>query len=128
MHALDRTCLVDEVVDQLRTRDLPPQLDDAVLHVHIDLTLRDVRVAEEHRLDLRRERRVVEVLRLLAKMRSLLADAVCGRRGAAPGPTELAPTVPGERRNPLRQLRSASAAVGGVEEERDDRVANRQDG
>src|SRR5438105_7575776 len=74
--ALDLARLPDEVADHLRCLCLAAQVDDAVLGVHVDVSLRDVGAAEDRRLHLARERDVVEVLRLLAQVRRLLREAV----------------------------------------------------
>ncbi len=51
-----------EFLDQLRTRDLSPQIHDAVLGVDADCAFRDIGVAEDLGLHLARERDVVESL------------------------------------------------------------------
>src|SRR5262249_8600664 len=72
-----------EVLDQLRLLDLAAEDDLAVLGVDVDAPFRDVHVAEDLRLDLERERRVVGLERLVQADRLLLRAA--DRRNAPDG-------------------------------------------
>src|SRR6266545_6869612 len=118
--------LPDEVLDQFRPRHLSAQLDDPVLHVDVELALRDVRVAEDLAADLVRERGVVEVLRLFLEVLNLLRDAVrlCGDAAAgacrlpAARAEEPSGAVDGEVSPP-----SAALRIEEVDEERPQRSA-----
>ncbi len=74
--ALDLPRLLLERLDHVPLVDLAPQDDHAVLGVDVDLALGDVGIAEDLRLDLVRERGVVEVLFLLLQVHRLLRNAV----------------------------------------------------
>ena len=88
-HPLHLAGLGDELFDQVGTRNLTAQLNDAVLHVDVQFALRDVGVPEYLAPNLVRERGVVEVLLLFPQMLRLLGDAVplgCGPASGACGP------------------------------------------
>src|SRR6266542_1144886 len=114
LHALHLARLAHELVDQLRRVDLAAQDDLAVLGVDVDLPLRDVRLAEDLRLDLACERHVVGLrLGLLAQVGRLLLERV----GLRDGPADESPAVPAEnRREPVGRDLAAALAVVGIEE------------
>ena len=58
-HALDLPRRLAERLDEALVGDLAAKIDDAVLRVDVDVALRDIGVAEELRLHLVGERRVV---------------------------------------------------------------------
>src|SRR4051794_12050920 len=68
---LDLARLREQVVDHLRALELAAQRDDTARDADIDLSLRGILRAEELRLDLARERRVVVALRLVAPVAQL---------------------------------------------------------
>src|SRR5438034_29310 len=106
-----------EVLDQLGLLDLTPEDDFAVLGVDVDPPLRDVRVTEDLRLDLVRERDVVR-LRLLLFLEVgglLLRGRRLGGDGAA-GSSDLPGRVAEERGDPLAGESAAAAPVLRIEE------------
>ena len=94
--AVDLLRPLDERVDQVLRRQLAAQLHDALLRVDADRALDLVLVAEELRLDLVLQRRVVVVLRMR-------------RRDQAAEPSEQRPFAPMIREEPGHRRRPACA-------------------
>jgi hypothetical protein len=102
--ALYLACPVHELVDEVGVGKLAPQLDHAVLCVDVDLALRHVCVAEDLRLDLVSERRVIGLrFRLLLQVRHLLRDPVRLRGDAVAGSRSLAARTPERCERPVSQ-------------------------
>src|SRR5207253_103988 len=78
--------------------------------------------AEDLRLDLARERHVVELLRLLAPVDRLLRQAVDVRRDPAARPSAAAQRPPRHPAAARHELMPAPLALPRVEEERDERA------
>jgi hypothetical protein len=103
LDALDAARLLLEVRDQLGPLDLAPEDDDAVLGVDVDLTLRDVGIAEDLGLDLAGQRRVIGIRLVLLLQVGRLLDQPPGLgldvRGRA---AEILPAAAEERLPPAR--------------------------
>src|SRR5438105_8034686 len=117
-HALDAPRPLDELLQHVRIRNLAAQLDDAVLRVDVDLPLRHVRVAEDLRLHLVRERGVVVVLRHLLTVLDLLRHPVDAGADAAPGPLGAPARPASEAGRAIREPRAPPPALLRVAQER----------
>jgi hypothetical protein len=106
-----------ERLDEALVRDLAAQVDDAVLCIDVDVALRDIGVAEELRLDLGRERRVVGLLlRPLLEVRGLLRHAVGLRLDGLSGAAGLAAGAAEEGEHPVASHVATTVARLRIEE------------